>query len=281
MSFDPDRLRHWQVPDVAQELTRRDTAFYALSTGFGADPLDRSIQPFVDPQHPALRASPAMALVLAYPGFWIADPALGVDAARVLHLDQAIEMAQPLPVEGRIIGRTTITDVIDRGEGRGALVVSTRDLSHDGAPIARLTQTHLLRSEGGFAPVAGPLRVRKRVPAGEADRCIRFAIPGDAALLYRLNGDFNPLHSDPDLAGRAGFSRPIMHGMGTFGFVVRHLIAAACAGDPDGLASVAMRFSAVAFPRDRFTLHLYNRGAFALVAEDGRCVIDDGAFTLR
>jgi acyl dehydratase len=279
--FDPERLRNWKVADTEQHLTCRDTAFYALSTGFGADPLDRRILPFVDPAHPKMRASPSMALVLAYPGFWIADPALGVDTARVLHVDQAIEIMRPLPVEGRITGRTTITDVIDRGEGRGALVVSDRVLAQEGVPFARLTQTLLLRSEGGFAGAPGSLPARGRVPDTVPDHCIHFALPEDAALFYRLNGDFNPLHSDPDVSARGGFARPIMHGMGTFGFVTRHLIAAMCDSDPGRLASIAMRFSAPGFPGDRFALHIWTQGAFALIAEDGRRVIDDGHFVLR
>jgi acyl dehydratase len=281
MSFDPDRLRHWQVPGIEHELTRHDTALYALTTGFGHDPLDRSILPFVDPKHPAMLASPSLALVLAYPGFWIADPALGVDAARALHLDQAIELDGPLPVEGLVTGQTNIIDVIDRGEGRGALVVSDRTLLHEGRRVARLVQTLLLRSEGGFAAVPGPVPPRTRVPVTSVDRRLSFALPANAALLYRLNGDYNPLHSDPDLATRAGFARPIMHGMGSFGFVTRHLLAALCDHDPARLASIAMRFCAPAFPGDHLTLDIWDEGAFALVAEDGRRVIDDGIFTLR
>jgi acyl dehydratase len=281
VTFDAERLRRWRIADAHQLLTRLDTAFYALSTGFGADPLDRAILPFVDPAHPDLRASPSMALVLAYPGFWIADPALEVDAARVLHLDQAIAIERPLPVEGKITGRTTITDVVDRGEGRGALVVSERDLFRDGERFARLTQTLLLRSEGGFAPVPAPIRPRRRVPETEPDRCIPFVLPEDAALFYRLNGDFNPLHSDSDVAARGGFARPIMHGMGTFGFAVRHLVAAACAGEAARLRDIVARFGAPGYPGDRLALHVWDCGAFALVAEDGRRVIDDGHFALR
>ena len=281
MSFDADRLRRWHVPATVQHLTRRDTAFYALSTGFGVDPLDRAILPFVDPTHPKLRASPSLALVLAYPGFWIADPALGVNAPTVLHLDQSIHIERPLPVEGTITGETTILDVLDRGEGRGALVVSDRVLSCDGQRFARLVQTLLLRSEGGFAPVPDPIVPRHRVPDRPADRCVQVVLPDDAALFYRLNGDFNPLHSDPDVATRGGFARPIMHGMGTFGFVVRHLIATVCSDDADRIASVAMRFTAPGFPGDRFDLHLWDEGAFALIAADGRRVIDDGQYILR
>lgn len=281
MTFDAERLRHWRVADTEQLLTRRDTAFYALSTGFGDDPLDRAILPFVDPVDPDLRASPSLALVLAYPGFWIADPVLGVDIARVLHLDQSIELDRSLPIEGVITGRTTILDVIDRGERRGALLISDRVLSHDGVRFARLVQTLLLRSEGGFAVSPGTVPPRRRVPETIPDQTIRFSLPEDAALFYRLNGDFNPLHSDPELASRAGFARPIMHGMGTFGFVTRHLIAHVCQGEPGRLASIAMRFAAPGFPGDRFALHIWDSGAFALVADDGRRVIDDGAFALR
>lgn len=280
MSFDPTRLRDWRVPDVEQLRTRRDTAFYALSTGYGSDPLNRAALRFVDPVAADMQASPSMALVLGYPGFWLGDPATGVDAARVLHLDQAVHIERPLPVEGPIIGCTAILDLIDRGEGRGALLVSERSLFAGVVRFARLVQTHLLRSEGGFATSPGAIPPRARVPDTAPDHEITFALPENAALLYRLNGDFNPLHSDPDVAARGGLRRPIMHGMGTFGFVTRHLVEA-CGGDPARLASIAMRFASPAFPGEHFMLQLWDAGAFALVAADGRRVIEDGAFSLR
>lgn len=281
MSFDPARLRHWPVPDVEQTLTRRDTAFYAMSTGYGSDPLSGRTLRFVDPVAADLQASPSMALVLGYPGFWLGDPATGVDAARVLHLDQAVHIERSLPVEGPITGRTAILDLIDRGEGRGALLVSERTLFAGGVRFARLVQTHLLRSEGGFAAQSGTTPLRRRAPDTAPDRAIGFTLPESAALLYRLNGDFNPLHSDPDVAARGGFRRPIMHGMGTFGFVTRYLAEAVCGDDPARIASIAMRFASPAYPGEHFTLHLWDAGAFSLVAADGRRVIEDGAFSLR
>lgn len=115
-------------------------------------------------------------------------------------------------------------------------------------------QTLLLRSEGGFAPAPGVLPSRQRLPETPPVQRIAFALPGNAALLYHLNGNFNPLHSDPDLAVDAGFRQPIMHGMGTFGSVTRHLMTAVCDNDPSRFAASSMRLSAPAYPVDRFTL---------------------------
>lgn len=278
MSFDPARLRHWQVPDVRQSLTRRDTALYALSTGYGADPLDADALRFVDPAAPAMVASPSMALVLGYPGFWIADPALGVDAPKVLHVDQSIAFDAPLPVEGEVIGVTGDLALIDRGEGRGALLRSTRAILHAGRRIALLTQTLLLRSEGGFAETIGPRPARRVVPEGEPDLIVPFDLPPGAALLYRLNGDLNPVHADPAVAARGGFARPIMHGMGTFGFACRLIVGAACGGDPTRLRGIGMRFTAPAYPGDALRLEMWRAGAFRVAREDGATICDDGWF---
>ena len=281
MSFDPARLRGWRVPDVAQQLSRRDAALYAISTGYGADPMAADELAFVDPAADAMVASPTMALVLGYPGFWIADPALGVDAAKVLHVDQSIVLDEPLPVEGAIVGRTGDLRLIDRGEGRGALLGSTRTILHAGRRIALLTQTLLLRSEGGFADAAGPLPQRRRVPAGEADLVLPFDLPAGAALLYRLNGDLNPVHADPAVARRGGFARPIMHGMGTFGFACRLIVRHACGGDPARLNGIGMRFAAPVYPGGSLLLRLWRAGAFQIARADGAVVGDDGWFSER
>ena len=278
MSFDAERLRHWQVPTVHQTLTRKDTALYALTTGFGLDPMDRAVLPFVDPNHPDLRASPSMPLVLGYPGSWISHPELEVDMPRMLHLDQTIELIGPVPVEGEIEGRTEVIDVIDRGEGRGVLVPHERILTCDGTPFARLMQTVLLRSEGGFAPTPGTIPPRRRVPESAPDHSIAFALPNNAALLYRLNGDMNPLHSDPDVAARGGFAQPIMHGMGTFGFATRHIVSIICNHDAGRLSRIGMRFTSPAYPGEGLILDIWESGAFVLRGIDGRKVVDDGVF---
>lgn len=281
MTFDPDKIRHWPVPEIRQVLTRRDTAIYALSTGFGFDPMNRAELDFADPDR-ALKASPSMALVLAYPGFWVGDPATGIDAPKVLHVDQRIDICGAIPVEGEIVGKTTVTDLIDRGEGRGALLVSERRLFQGNREFACLTQTLLLRSEGGFADAPGPLPARTRVPDRAPDGRFEIVIRPEGALWYRLNGDRNPIHSDPDIAARAGFDRPIMHGMGTFGMITRVLLAECCDHDPARLASIAMRFTAPCYPGETLALSLWHDGFFALDDSDGkRRIVDGGQFEVK
>lgn len=281
MTFSPDKIRHWPVPEIRQTLTRRDTAIYALSTGFGTDPMNRAELDFADPDRD-LKASPSMALVLAYPGFWVGDPATGIDAPKVLHVDQRIDLDGPIPVEGEIVGRTTVTDLVDRGKGRGALLISERRLFQDGREFARLTQTLLLRTEGGFAAEPGPLPSRIKVPDRAPDDRFEIDIRPEAALWYRLNGDRNPIHSDPDIATRAGFDRPIMHGMGTFGMIMRVLLAECCTYDPARLKSIAMRFTAPAYPGETLVLSLWRDGYFALDDNAGnRRIVDGGTFELE
>src|ERR1700733_5742853 len=127
MALTYDSLLAYKIPEVSQRLTARDAVFYALSVGFGQDPLDSRQLDFVD-DHRRLRAVPTQSVVLAHPGFWMADPKTGVDAVRAVHGEQRIAMHRPLPVEGEVIGRTRIIGLVDKGPGRGALMYSQKDI---------------------------------------------------------------------------------------------------------------------------------------------------------
>ncbi|WP_137389645.1 MaoC/PaaZ C-terminal domain-containing protein [Rhodoligotrophos defluvii] len=279
MPFDPNRLLTWRVPDKIQILSRRDVALYALSIGFGRDACDRSELRFVDPASPDFTAFPSMALVLGYPGFWLGDPALGIDALRVLHAEQSLEILRPIPVEGRITGRTRVTDLIDRGAEKGALLYSEREVfDSKGQIFARLRQTHILRGDGGFggpshkppAPVSG----LQGSPAGIVDLPIR----PEQALLYRLNGDMNPIHSDPLAARQAGFPKPLLHGMCTFGMVAKAVAQQLCSDDPARLVAMSARFTGPVFPGETLRTEIYANGAFrARVLERDAVVVDFGA----
>lgn len=268
MTFDAERLRRWSVPEVCQKLTRRDTVLYALSTGFGDNPVEPDVLKYVDPAAEDLMASPSMALVLAYPGFWLANPTLGIDATRLLHVGQSITLYRPLPVEGEVTGRVVVLDVTDRGAGRGTLVTSERMLLLANRPLARLVQTHLLRSEGGFSGGATPKRLHDELPGSAPDFDVQFTLPANAALLYRINGDLNPVHADPETARSAGFERPIMHGMGTLGYVVRHLVRTIGSGSGISFKELHMNFASPVLPGEFLRLRVWRNGQFTLTAEE-------------
>jgi acyl dehydratase len=255
-----EQLMNFPIPEVRQALRWQDCALYALSLGCGQDPMDESELRFVT-EGPAMRALPTMAVVLGYPGFWLADPATGVDALRLVHGEQAVEIHAPLPVEGEVIGRSRVTAIVDRGAGKGALLYTERVIldAATGAKLATLEQTTFLRGDGGYGGPSGP--VRKPAPEPEGEPAIVLDLPTrpEIALLYRLNGDHNPLHSDPGVAAKAGFPRPILHGLATFGVVGRALLKAVCGGDPARFGRMACRFSAPVYPGETIRTEIWRQ----------------------
>jgi acyl dehydratase len=249
MPIDPAALLGFPIPEIRQALRWQDAALYALSLGAGQDPMDPAELPFVT-EGPAMRALPTMAAVLGYPGFWLADPRTGVDALRLVHGEQAVEIHAPLPVSGEVIGRSRVTGLVDRGAGRGALLYSERLIldAATGGRLATLEQTVFLRGDGGFGGPDGPVRKPAPEPEGAPALVLDLPTRPEAALLYRLNGDHNPLHSDPAVAAKAGFPRPILHGLATFGVVGRALLRGVCGGDPARFGRMECRFSAPVFP---------------------------------
>ncbi|HWK65825.1 MAG TPA: MaoC/PaaZ C-terminal domain-containing protein [Rhizobiaceae bacterium] len=281
MVVDLRRLLGWQIPDKVQLLTRRDVAFYALSIGAGRDPNNRDQLKFVDPDRADLQALPSMALVLGYPGFWLGDPELGLDIRRILHVEQSIEIIRQLPVEGRIVGRTRVTKVCDRGPGKGVLVHSERNVLDDqGQTFAKLSQVHMLRGYGGFSgvgsDVASPRSQIARPPAISA--VVDMIIRPEQALFYRMNGDTNPIHSDPTVAREAGFAAPIMHGMCTFGMVAKKLVDTLCDGDAKRLVSMSARFTGPVHPGETLRTEIGRDGSFHTVSVDRNTTVLGNGF---
>ena len=278
MTIDPDRLLHFPIPEVRQTLTERDTILYALSVGLGQDPMDERQLDYVDHRR-SLRALPSLPVVLAHPGFWLADPATGVDALRLVHGEQEIELLQPLPVAGELLGRSRVTGLVDKGAGRGALLYSEKQVldAGTGRVLAVTRSTTFLRGDGGFGGPAGPVRAAAAPPAGEPDVVVDLPTRPEAALLYRLNGDDNPLHSDPATAARAGFPRPILHGLCTLGVVAHALLRALGQYDAGRFRSLALRFSAPVFPGETIRTEIWRDGAFrARVLEREVVVVNNG-----
>jgi acyl dehydratase len=278
-----ETLRNFPIPEVRQALRWQDAAFYALSTGMGQDPMDEAELPFVT-EGPAQRALPSMAVVMGYPGFWLADPATGVDAVKLVHGEQWLTLHRPLPVSGEILGVTRVTGLVDRGEGKGALLYTEREVTDakTGELLATLGQTTFLRGDGGFGGPSGPVRSPHPEPQREPELSLELATRPEQALLYRLNGDHNPLHADPAVAARAGFPRPILHGLCTFGVVCRALLRALCGNDPARFGAMELRFSAPVFPGETIRTEIWQEeggAAFrARVVERDKVVVSNGRF---
>jgi acyl dehydratase len=255
-----DALLNYKIPEVRQRLRKRDTIFYALSVGLGQDPMDERQLDFID-HHKPLRALPSMAVVLGHPGFWIANPDTGADAVRVVHGEQQIRLHQPLPVEGEIVAQTRVTGLVDMGVGKGALMYTQKDVrdATSGALLATTSSTSFLRGDGGFGGPATKRPERHVGPMPETPPQITVDLPtrAEQALYYRLNGDDNPLHSDPVLAAKAGFPRPILHGLCTLGVVAHALLRALGDYDPARMREMELRFSAPVFPGETIRTEIW------------------------
>ena len=280
--IDPERLLARDFPDVEHAYAARDTILYALGLGLGADPMDRAALSAVYERDPAFGALPSMVNVLAYPGFWAMEPDTGITWQKLLHGEQAFTLHAPLPAEGVLVGKTRVTGVIDKGEGKGALIYSTREMRDKatGALIATVEGTSFARADGGFGGAAGPVKPVHTLPERAPDVAHDHRTQPGSALIYRLSGDLNPLHADPDVAAGAGFDRPILHGLCTLGCAAWSITAALAEGDFTALKHLQLRFSSPVFPGETIRTEMWRDGndvSFrARVVERGVVVLNNG-----
>ena len=281
MPIDPEALRQWPIAEIEHTYTARDTMLYALGLGCGGDPLDENQLRFV--YEGWLQALPSMSVVLGYPGFWIGDPATGADWKKVLHGEQVIEIFKPLPTAATVIGKSRVTGLFDKGKDKGAVLVSERDVvdKSTGDVLCRLTSTTMLRGDGGFGGPSGPLPAPHPLPDRASDLTVSIATLPQAALIYRLSGDYNPLHADPVVARSGGFEKPILHGLCTFGVICRALLDAVCGNDPSKLRKMQVRFSAPVFPGETIVTEFWREAGGvvsfrAKVKERDLVVINNG-----
>ena len=260
MAIDYQRLKNWRFPEIEHSYRAKDTILYALGLGFGADTMDREQLRFVYEE--GLKALPTMAVVLALPGQWSKDPETGITWKLVLHGEQGLVIHQPLPPAGTVVGRMVIEEIVDKGAGKGALVYSRRDIrdKETGALLASLASTSFLRGDGGFGGPTGPTKPVHALPERAPDLTCDIATLPQAALIYRLSGDYNPLHADPEVAKAAGFARPILHGLCTFGVAGHALLRTLCGYEPQRLRRMRLRFSAPVFPGETVRTEIWREG---------------------
>lgn len=225
------------------------------------------------------QALPTMALALTH----FTEPAQvfgDVDLTRVLHAEQSLVLHRPFPVAGTVEVRRQVTDIFDKGSG--ALIVSRVDAVDPLGPLFSAVSSAFLLGEGGFGGSRGPSS-RTSLPSRPADRRLEFATALNQALIYRLSGDRNPLHSDPSFAARGGLPRPILHGLCTFGITSRLLINSFADGDAHRVTAIAGRFTAPVFPGDVLVVDAWLDGptvAFRTSTSAGTVVIDGGRLSL-
>ncbi|MBI2226768.1 MAG: MaoC family dehydratase N-terminal domain-containing protein [Betaproteobacteria bacterium] len=280
MPIDYEKLINWKIPEVAQQFTRRDTMLYALGVGLGADPCDASELKFVYEQN--LQALPTMAIILGYPGPWHAHPDTGITRSHVVHGEQSFVIHRPLPVEGEIAGLTKVTGVVDKGKDKGALVMTectVRDKA-GGNTLCTLTSTSFCRADGGFGGPAGPAKTPHPIPATPPDAVCDLPTLPQAALIYRLSGDYNPLHAEPAAAQKAGYPRPILHGRCTFSVAGHAILKTCCGYDPARFRSMAGRFSSPVYPGETIRTEIWRNGSIvsfrSMVPARGVTVLNNG-----
>jgi acyl dehydratase len=280
-------LKNWSFPEIEHRYDSDDTMFYALSIGLGADPVDEGQLRFVNDTVPGTPvALPTMAVILGFPGSWMADPGTGISFPMIVHGEEEVVIHKPIPASGTVISRHRVVRIVDKGQGKGALITYDKDLVDkvNGDLLATVTHTTFARGDGGFSAHDGvsdsapppPLPAPEREPHTV---CELATLP-QQALLYRLCADRNPLHSEPAAARRAGFDRPILHGLCTYGIAGHALLKSCCEYDPSRLKSLFVRFSSPVIPGDTIRVEMYregNRILFrALAKERNRIVLDYG-----
>jgi acyl dehydratase len=263
--LDYEICKNWTFPDLVHRYTERDTMLYALGLGFGQDPMDRGALRFVYEEE--LQAVPTMAAVMGSPGIWWRDPKTGADAVKLVHGEQDVRVLRPLPVKGCVTARNRVVSLTDKGAGKGAVAVVLRTLvdAASGDTVAESRNVTFLRGDGGFSADGGksdpgpePLPA---VPERAADVEVSYATRPEAALIYRLSGDVNPLHADPEVAAKAGFDRPILHGLCTYGMAGRAVIEQVLDHDAARLKRLALRFTSPVWPGETVRYELWSEGA--------------------
>ncbi len=227
-----------------------------------------------------------MAVILGFPGSWMRDPGTGIDFSMIVHGEELIVLHRLLPAAGTVVSRHRITRVVDKGAGKGATVTYDKELvdKASGEKLATVTHTTFCRGDGGFSARDGATDTSPppapKVPERAPDLVCELRTLPQQALLYRLCADRNPLHSEPAVARKAGFDRPILHGLGTYGVAGHALLATCCNYDPARLKRLFARFSAPVFPGETIRFEMYRDGgeiAFrARAKERDKVVLDYG-----
>lgn len=283
--FNPEILLKWSLESVTQSYQERDTMLYALGVGaaHGQSVVGEDLG-FVYEKN--LSALPTMAVVLATPTFWVADPALGIQWKKMLHGEQRLTLHRPLAASGTVTGQERVIALFDKGAEKGSVMLLERVLrdASSGDRIATIESTVLLRGNGGFGGRTGSTPTSHKIPDGRLpDLTVTMETREDQALLYRLSGDYNPLHIDPDVAHAAGFQRPILHGLCSYAIAGRVLLKQLCDNQSHRLRRLDVRFVAPVYPGETLRIDIWReshgRAAFCVkVAERNTLVLNNGYF---
>ncbi len=273
MPLNPDAVGTKGEP-VEVSWDSKDCLLYAVGIGAGTEELAFTTENTngVDQQ-----VFPTFPVVIG----WGRGSAMGnigsFNPAMLVHGQQSVTLHRPIPVEGTASIQGEITGMYDKG--KAAVVVSAETATMDGAPLYTKTMSAFIRGEGGWGGDRGPSGPQNVPPDRAPDHSVTYQTLPDQALVYRLSGDRNPLHSDPAFAAMGGFDRPILHGLCTYGFTGRALLHTLCGSDPARFHHIEGRFTSPVLPGEALTVDMWQTGdgeAVFTTAVDDRLVIDQG-----
>lgn len=277
MPLDPSAVGATSDP-VEVSWDSKDCLLYAVGIGAGTDELAFTTE---NTSGVPQQVFPTFPVVV---GFGRAQGAMGkigtFNPALLVHGQQAVTLHRPLPVEATVSIVSKVDAMYDKGKAAVVVMSSTASLVSDGQPLYTTVMSAFIRGEGGWGGDRGPSGPQNVPPDRDADYVVTYQTSPDQALVYRLSGDRNPLHSDPAFAQMGGFDRPILHGLCTYGFTGRALLHRLCDSDPTRFHHVEGRFSSPVLPGDALTVSIWRTGdgeaVFTTAKQDGTVVIDQG-----
>ena len=269
--IDADEALAFDYPPVTNKYDARDVALYALGIGAAVDPLDETELAYVYEMHgdgfkpfPTYSVIPALKLVMDFARDGVAPEGMNYGLDRILHGEQYTEVYLPLEPEATLEHRAKITDVWDKGK-HALIVTEVNSFDEDGDQVAKNRITTLVRGAGGWGGDRGPTEETNVPPERAPDAVVEQKIDENQALLYRLSGDWNPLHADPGMAQAFGFEKPILHGLCTYGFAARHVVNTFADGDPRTFKSIQVRFADSVFPGETLVTEMWKESDTRIV----------------
>lgn len=281
--FAAQKLLTMGLPEEAAVFDERECMLYALGTGFAQDPVNEAELAFTYER--SLKVSPSTVTVICMGTDWVSPT--GADPTGVLHGEQRLEFHKAIRAGQRVRHASRIVEVVDKGAGKGVILsleTSVRDEA-TGELLCTAITSAFCRRNGGVGGEAKTRFALHALPDRAPDRTVARQTQPNQGLFYRLCGDRNPLHAEPDFARRAGFPRPILHGMCTYGFACRAVLEAWCDYDPARMASFDARFSSPVYPGETIVTETWRDGNVVSfrcrVAERDVVVLNNGRAALR
>ncbi|MFQ5416341.1 MAG: MaoC/PaaZ C-terminal domain-containing protein [Myxococcota bacterium] len=283
MPIDPSKALGAELGEGTYEWDKDQVILYHLGVGAGVPPIDPGELEYTYEKN--LKVLPSFGVIPVFGGLSGLGSAPGLDFnfAMLLHGEQDLEIHQPIPPEAKVINKGRVKEIWDKG--KAALLVLQIDTADEaGAPLFTNRFSLFLRGEGGFGGEPGP-KAGNVPPEREPDGVVRVTTLPQQALIYRLSGDKNPLHADPEFAKMGGFDTPIIHGLCSYGVVCKAIVDNVLAGDTTKVARWQRRFAGVGYPGETYAVSYWKEGDKIIVRADSverdAPIITNAAITVR